>query len=291
MPPRPTDTQPSPASLRPEVGDADGGAGYNGADRPIISSKEQGSDAVSSAREAWLNFQLEHGAVISGGKVVVPKAEKAASTTSNRFLSSGDDDSGGTSGDWSSEGQRLYNRWQILESDNKAFVSESGAGAGRSYVETEEDKQDEVTRQFKDFLARAKGTYDLMADERSYAMAGDDQNIQNAKAVRDGVLNEAWGTPYADIRGPGLSSIIRPSLPNYLSPDYRMNDAVGLGGGEGFNDPDYDEYGMPMYAQGTEAAGGPVPENVLAMVGQPVFVPPDQAPPSGKPWPWGRRVV
>ena len=194
-------------------------------------------------------------------------------------------------------GWQLWNQAQQEAEDLKLgdYIGGAGAGAGQSYVSAEGDKQDEVTRQFKDFLARAKGTYDLMDSERSYAMAGDDQNIQNQTAMRAGNLNEAWATPYADVRGPGLSSVIRPSLPNYLSPDYRMNDAVGLGGGEGFNDPQYDEYGMPLYATGTDPMSDPalanIPPDLLAMVGQPLAVPPDGSPPSGKPWPWGRRVA
>jgi len=171
------------------------------------------------------------------------------------------------------------------------FIGAAGAGAGRSYVDTEGDKQDEVTRQFKDFLARAKGTYDLMDSERSYAMAGDDQNIQNQAAMRAGNLGEAWATPYADMRGPGLSSTLSRSLPNYLSPDYRMNQAVGLGGPEGFDNANYDENGMPMYADGTDPAMANIPPELLAMVGEQMMVPPDGEPPSGKPWPWGRRAM
>lgn len=297
----PPEDETRPATLRPEVGLGDGGAGYNAAPRPTISTKEQGVDAVSSAKSAWLDYQLRTGADETGGRIKTPMWVPDKSTASSgRGIASVSlgtaEGAGGGGGEYKDqidpEGQRLYNRWQILESDNKQFrkdnfISDAGAGAGRSYVDTEGDKQDEVTRQFKDFLARAKGTYDLMDSERSYAMAGDDQNIQNQAAMRAGNLGEAWATPYADMRGPGLSSTLARSLPNYLSPDYRMNQAVGLGGPEGFDNANYDENGMPMYADGTDPAMANIPPELLAMVGKPMGVPlsSDFQP---RDWPWGR---
>jgi hypothetical protein len=118
----------------------------------------------------------------------------------------------------------------------------------------------------------------------------DDQNIQNETAIRAGVLDPGMTPYYFHRTGPGASSTLARSLPNYLSPDYRMNQAVGLPGSEGFNDPQYDENGMPLYANGTDqAANAGIPPDLLDMVGKPIYIPFPPAPPE-QPWPWGRRV-
>lgn len=291
----PPDDQPNPSTLRPVPAPPGIGADPTGADKP--GQQELVGYYSDRYRQALASQQgqVRDGSdgperlVSSGGTKGINEDTGAIEMT------------GGTTKwvpfDNQDPLKQLWYQAQQEAEDLKLgdYLGGAGAGAARSYVDTEGAKQDEVTRQFKDFLARAKGTYDLMDSERSYAMAGDDQNIQNQTAMRAGNLNEAWATPYADVRGPGLSSVIRPSLPNYLSPDYRMNDAVGLGGGEGFNDPQYDEYGMPLYATGTDPMSDPalanIPPDLLAMVGQPLAVPPDGSPPSGKPWPWGRRVA
>jgi hypothetical protein len=257
------------------------------------------SSTLNDAYQQWISSQSSP---VREGKSG-PEIYKTTGGGSKTLDDNGNVVTEGGKGEWvplgpQDRGWQLWNLAQQEATDLKegdygagGFASGSGAGAGRSYVDTEGDKQDEVTRQFKDFLARAKGTYDLMDSERRYAMAGDDQNAANAKAVRGGYLNSAWATPYADQRGPGYSDTLARSMPNYLSPDYRMNQAVGLGGPEGFNNPNYDSSGMPMYAEGTDPATASIPPDPLEMVGKPIFVPPDGAPPSGKPWPWGRRVV
>ncbi|MBK9019837.1 MAG: hypothetical protein IPL72_07460, partial [Sulfuritalea sp.] len=98
----------------------------------------------------------------------------------------------------------------------------------------------EIQRQYKDFEDRASLLYDLMGDEQDYAMAADDQNIANWKAQRDlGMATSPGGyyaTPYQNMT---MSEILRPSLPDYVRPDYRLNGAVGLPGPQGFDDPDY----------------------------------------------------
>ena len=63
-----------------------------------------------------------------------------------------------------------------------------------------------------------------------------------------------------------LSRVLRPSLPDYVRPDYRLNQAVGLPGPEGFDNPNYDENGMPLYAYGT------VPKPRYSAVGDPVAI-------------------
>jgi|GEM_PF-5058276 len=287
---QPSGEPPNPATLRPEVGLGDGGAGYNAAPRPTISTKEQGVDAVSSAKSAWLDYQLRTGADETGGRIKTPMwvPDKA---NSDPYAEGGGGGGGGEYKDQiDPEGQRLYNRWQILESDNKQFrkdnfISDAGAGAGRSYVDTEGDKQDEVTRQFKDFLARAKGTYDLMDSELNRSMAADDQNAQNSKAYREGLIPGA-GFYTKQPMANSLSRTIAPSLPNYLSPDYRMNQAVGLGGPQGFDNANYDENGMPMYAEGTGPAMANIPPDLLDMVGKEMWVPVSPPSPDFN-WPWG----
>ena len=205
--------------------------------------------------------------------------------------------SGGT-GKWvplspQERGWQLWNQAKQEAEDLKLgdYLGGNGAGAGQSYVSAEEDKQDEVTRQFKDFLARAKGTYDLMDSEQDFASNTDQMNIRNERAVQDGYMPPGALPSYGHRRGPGLSSIIAPSLPNYLSPDYRMNQAVGLGGPEGFNDPEYDEYGMPLYAMGTDPMADPalagIPPELLGMVGQTLYVPMSKRTEPPKAWPWG----
>ncbi|MBK7330443.1 MAG: hypothetical protein IPI85_15570 [Dehalococcoidia bacterium] len=124
-----------------------------------------------------------------------------------------------------------------------------------SYLSTETDKTKEIQRQYKDFEDRASLLYDLMGDEQDYAMAADDQNIANWKAQRDlGMATSPGGyyaTPYQNMT---MSEILRPSLPDYVRPDYRLNGAVGLPGPQGFDDPDYTPYGLPMFGGGTSAS-------------------------------------
>lgn len=89
-------------------------------------------------------------------------------------------------------------------------------------------------------------------------MAADDQNVANWKAQRDlGMATSPGGyytTPYQSMT---MSEILRPSLPDYVRPDYRLNESVGLPGPQGFDDPDYSPYGLPMFANGT----APLPPN------------------------------
>lgn len=170
---------------------------------------------------------------------------------------------------WSDEEWKAYNgsgkgEW-VLDTAGQLLLDEidyaerlgkeisGSAGTARSAASIEGDKSDEITRQMKDFAYRANLYDDLLQDERDYSASGDDQNIQNWKAQQDlgMAINPGgfYGTPYQQ---DSLSSILRPSLPDYVSPDYRQNAAVGLPGGNGFNDPQYDSAGMPMFASGTE---------------------------------------
>ncbi len=151
-------------------------------------------------------------------------------------------------------GQGLYDFWQNSAADAKEFSSSKGTA--RSYLATEADKTAEITRQFKDFDARANLLYDLMDEEQQYGMRADDQNIQNFKAQQDlGMAVVPGGVYGKPSMANSLSSILRPSLPDYVRPDYRLNAAVGLPGAQGFDDPDYNQYGFPAFANGTEAEG------------------------------------
>lgn len=140
-------------------------------------------------------------------------------------------------------------------------------GSVKSYAASEQDKSAEITRQFKDFDARADSLYDLMDAEQAYGMNADDQNIQNLKAQKDlGMAVNPGGWYSKQPMSSALSNILAPSLPDYVRPDYRQNASVGLPGAQGFDDPDYNSYGMPAYATGTD---------------------PNQQP---RPWPWPART-
>lgn len=205
----------------------------------------------------------------ASGKVYEYTQKPGASSAFDEFILEGEGDGaspGGTfknylSG-WALGGQSLFDEWQsaLRDLDREtadAKAAKAAMGTARSYLDTEEDKTKEITRQFKDFDARASLLYDLMGDEQSFAMNADDQNIQNAAAREKGYLFPGEGlsyTPY--ISGGPLSSILSPSLPDYVRPDYRLNAAVGLPGPEGFDDPQYTPQGLPMFAYGTATQSG-----------------------------------
>lgn len=159
------------------------------------------------------------------------------------------------SGDWvpDVQGQLLYDQWQnTLDSAVAASAANSG-GAAQSYMQSEANKTKEITRQYNDFQDRANELYDLMDAEQQYGFNAADQNMQAWKAQRDlGLATMPGGFAGQPSMQQSLSSILRPSLPDYVRPDYRNNASVGLSGPQGFDDPQYDEYGMPMYAMGTD---------------------------------------
>lgn len=160
------------------------------------------------------------------------------------------------------------------------------SAAGRSYLATEGDKTKEVARQLADFENRASRLYSLQDSEQGYAMKADDQNTQNRKAMSQGTALPGLTGYYINKRpGDTLSQILAPSLPDYVSPDYRLNSAVGLPGGEGFTDPQYDQNGAPLYAYGTpppewhaqfehEWENGSGPMSKWPSVGKNAIVPP-----------------
>ena len=167
--------------------------------------------------------------------------------------------SSGGSGKWvpDIDGQLLLDEIDYAERLSKELSGSSGAAGAatkvRSPLDIEGDKADEIARQFKDFANRASLYYDLQQEEQEYGMRADDQNIQNWDAQKKlGLAGNPGGfyaTPY---QNQSLSSILGPSLPDYVRPDYRLNEVVGLPGPQGFDDPDYNEYGLPMFAQGTD---------------------------------------
>jgi hypothetical protein len=91
-----------------------------------------------------------------------------------------------------------------------------------------------------------------MGEEQDFAMSADTQNAKNAAARAEGLLLPGRGLSYSPyVMGGALSSILAPSLPDYVRPDYRLNESVGLPGAQGFDDPDYGVDGLPMFAFGT----------------------------------------
>lgn len=227
-------------------------------------TKEEAKIVSSNAREMWEDYKrslLEQGIMVdeTGGKIVrlvkdepvrPPGMEpgdweelQALRGESTKYVTVPD-----------TAGQLLFDEWKSSLEDAKEAVS--SGGTARSYLATEEDKTSEITRQFKDFDARASLLYDLMDEEQQYGMRADDQNIQNFKAQQDlGMAVVPGGVYGKPSMANSLSSILRPSLPDYVRPDYRLNAAVGLPGAQGFDDPDYNQSGFPAFANGTEAEG------------------------------------
>ena len=151
------------------------------------------------------------------------------------------------------ERQLKWDKEDAAEAKSAAGSGRGGAGVVRSYLDVEMDKTSEIARQAEDFEERASLLYDLMADEQAYGMRADDQNIQNMKAQQDlGMAINPGGFYTKPLMSDALSGILSPSLPEYVRPDYRLNGAVGLPGPQGFDDSQYDEYGMPMFAHGTD---------------------------------------
>ena len=182
------------------------------------------------------------------------------------------DEGGGSSGKWVPDpnGQMFYDDWQsAIDETKQKFDS---LGTARSYADIEAPKSKEIARQFQDFENRATLLYDLMADEQQYGMRADDQNIQNMSAQQELGLGGVPGGFYAkQPMSSALSNILAPSLPGYVRPDYRLNQSVGLPGPQGFDDQDYNQFGFPAFAYGTDP--------------MPIQVPPIQI----RTWPWGGR--
>lgn len=173
----------------------------------------------------------------------------------NPFFNDGESEGGwtlNTSG--ARAAQVVYDNYIDAQLEFDRFTEDSKAakaalGTARSYADIEAPKSKEVARQFQDFENRATLLYDLMADEQQYGMRADDQNMQNRAFEREyGETMPFFAKP---TMGSALSNILAPSLPEYVRPDYRLNQSVGLPGPQGFDDSDYDEYGMPRFAFGT----------------------------------------
>ena len=156
------------------------------------------------------------------------------------------------------------------------------AGAGvQSYLQSEGLKQDEITRQAKDYIARSTAYENLLSSELAANMAADDQNIANQKAAQQGLGSRTY---YATRMGAGPADALGQSIPDNVAPDYRLNQAVGLPGDEGWS--------VPGYADGTVLKKNEIPPGVALLVGVPanwVHLPPrsPSARPLPDPWPWG----
>lgn len=164
--------------------------------------------------------------------------------------------------------QEAYTNKELAEELVKYLGDTEGAGA--TYLDLEKAKTKEVERQYEDFKDRASLLYDLMDKEQQYAMNADDQNYENLKRQKELGMASPFGyyaTPYYSMT---LSRVLSPSLPDYVLPDYRLNQSVGLPGPQGFDDPDYPWLQAPAYAFGTKPGLG-------------------WYRPTRVPWPWGGR--
>jgi len=168
--------------------------------------------------------------------------------------------------------QGILNEITALEREKDfAKTSASFGPAVESYMTSENRKSGEITRQYNDFKSRAQLYEDLAADEQTYGRNADEQNIANEAAIQKYGFANMPSYAHRPM-GTSLANILRPSLPDYVRPDYRLNAAVGLPGPEGFDDPNYDANGMPLYAFGT-----PPPVGIrIPLPLQPKV-----------PWPWG----
>jgi hypothetical protein len=153
----------------------------------------------------------------------------------------------------------LYNAALEAKTAVGTYISNAAAGTGpgadftaQAYLASETVKSKEANRKYEDFKDRASLYYDLLQAEDQFHMAGEDQNVQNAKAREEGYMMPGEGQYYSGVTGQQpLSSLLRPSLPESVPPYYDLGAATGLSPQEGYNNPNYDQFGMPMYADGT----------------------------------------
>lgn len=176
-----------------------------------------------------------------------------------------------------------YADWVDAQDELKYLTSVQGSA--RSWYDTEQDKTQEIERQYDDFKDRATTYSRLLGDEQDYAMNVDEANADAYKYMRQ-TGAASYGAYHDMPLSESLSSILRPSLPDYVRPDYRLNAAVGLPGPEGFDDPDYDVNGMPRYAAGTDGQG--YRDLLVILQEQLGYVPVVLQPPA--PWPWRRNT-
>lgn len=180
--------------------------------------------------------------------------------------------------------RKAYSDW-IDAQDELKYLSAS-QGSAKSWYDTEEDKSREIERQYDDFKDRSTTYSRLLSDEQDYAMNVDEANANAYKYMRQ--TGAASYGAYHDLpMSESLSSILRPSLPDYVRPDYRLNAAVGLPGPEGFDDPDYDANGMPRFAAGTDGQQGY--RDLLTIVKEQLGRVPQLLQPAA-PWPWRREA-
>lgn len=300
-PPRPEDMPQNlggnfvPSTLRDvPVGEKD----YEG----NLQAYQDASNAFRYASSVW-NALREQGYFDSDGEVY-QYIEKGGGTSGLEGLTGG-----GGSDDVSKKlapayVQRAYREYIQARDDAKKYQDQfekltppKGATgplkAARTYLDTESDKTSEVRRQFEDFVDRVKSLYSLQDSERKWAFDADAANTRNQQAMQEGAM--AWGgNPIYGHERPGgrLSSILQPGIPKKVAADYRLNEAVGLPGGEGFVDPnEYDRMYMSGYAAGTGLGDNGVDPDIAWLIGMPDFPnsnasrPHPGAIPTGYKWP------
>lgn len=269
--------------------------------KTIVASRQARVDSLQAQFDQYVVDQLHagNGVVVKstgvyapGGKSDVPPKPANSTLSDEEWAKYSGGDSTKETMDTVGSGlmaelEQAKNELDVAQ--RQAKDAKAALPAVESYLTSEENKTGEISRQFKDFAARA--------DEYEQLRNAEAQNVQNVQDYNKSQLDQhdkygvplALDTPYG--YGQNLSHILRPSLPDYVRPDYRLNGAVGLPGAEGFDDPNYDANGMPlrdangvpMYAEGTE--------DPLAIFRQPGIRPPIQLMPAPKVWPYRPRGI
>jgi hypothetical protein len=134
----------------------------------------------------------------------------------------------------------------------------TGGRAVQTFLEKEGLKTAEVQRQLADFLARSRALYELQDAEQAYAIRAQEMRDRAAQPWN---VSFGHGVDFNPYRGSQrLSDIIKKTIPEEVSPDYRLNEAVGLPGEGGFATPWASGMGSAAgYSNGTKLeayAGG-----------------------------------
>lgn len=112
----------------------------------------------------------------------------------------------------------------------------AGGATAESYLTSEGRKTSEVKRQLEDALTRMKAVYDLENNDQSYAANAIKNNVEQQQAMQAGLMDFGMSNVFLPNRPHvgNYADIIARTVPGDVMPDYRLNGAVGLPGGEGF---------------------------------------------------------
>jgi hypothetical protein len=267
-------------------------------------NRDEARRIFQEADDAWFEYQLDHPGtyVTKDGRVVrKERTEKKPPPDMDPALAHLWDGDAEEVEVEVPEGQKFWTTLQKAERDleraetkykdekeaekDKAKSYKDSEASARAYAEAEraaekyefeksERKPNETERQLADFLSRADAYYDYQDQERDYAEEAQTLNRETQDWARDTgapVGGETWFG--SSMPGPRMSSMIYPTIPAEVTPDYRLNEEVGLPGGSGFNYPKLgDQIIGPRYAQGTDFSGvAPGNQDLEWMVGIPFF--------------------